>query len=605
MTHPSASSPYRSHRIAELPELASKNADNVLGAPMRLAGWVARKRSFGALLFLDLRDETGTLQCVLERGAGAFEAALALREESVISVAGQLLERSADTQKPGASMGRYELAVESLEVLSSAAPLPFAVHSDATIPEADRLRYRFLDLRRRRVRELIELRCNVIARLRALMSERGFIEIQTPILTASSPEGARDFLVPSRLHPGRCYALPQAPQLFKQILMASGFERYFQIAPCFRDEDARRDRSPGEFYQFDIEMAFVTQEQIFATIEPVLLDVFARFGRFPVAHTAVPRLSYAEALEGYASDKPDLRNPLRFVEVTAWAVQHAVAPPARRAFALRIPGGRDRSRRFFERVLGPLPSGGRAELLLIGETVSGSLARLPDGPRSELCSRVHATLGDAVLVVCVGAPAGDSAWPESWLALGPGLRQRLGEALNLIDTDSYHLCWVTDYPMYEPDPETGGVRFNHNPFSMPRGGRAALGGDPLAVIAHQYDIVCNGVELSSGAIRNHEPETLFEAFRIAGYERAEVERRFAGLIAAFRHGVPPHGGLAPGVDRLLMLLANVANIREITAFPMTQQGEDLLLGAPSYVDAAAWQVLGLAPPRAAGGPTPR
>ena len=596
MAPPSVTNPYRSHRIAELPELALQNPADVVSVPVRIAGWVARKRSFGALLFLDLRDETGTLQCVLERGAPAFETALTLREESVVSVAGQLLERSADTQKPGVLTGRYELAVEALVVLSSAAPLPFVLHSEAPIPEADRLRYRFLDLRRQRVRELIELRCSVIARLRTLMSERGFLEIQTPILTASSPEGARDFLVPSRLHPGRCYALPQAPQLFKQILMASGFERYFQIAPCFRDEDARRDRSPGEFYQFDIEMAFVTQEQIFATIEPVLLDVFARFGRFRLAQTAVPRLTYAEAMEGYASDKPDLRNPLRFVEVSSWAAQHGVAPPGSRVFALRVPGGRDRSRRFFERMLGPPESGCRTELLLLGETVTGPLARLPEGVRAELCSHVHATLGDAVVVVCT-APSGDSAaWPESWLALGPLLRQRLAEALNLVDTESYHLCWVTDYPMYERDPETGGVRFNHNPFSMPRGGRAALLGDPLAVIAHQYDIVCNGVELSSGAIRNHEPETLFEAFRIAGYERAEVERRFSGLIAAFRHGVPPHGGLAPGVDRLVMLLANVANIREITAFPMTQQGEDLLLGAPSDVDASAWRVLGLTPP---------
>lgn len=614
MPHPFIPGPYRSHRIGELPSGArafqQAAADNrgdvsINRAPfwVRVAGWLARKRSLGALLFLEVRDETGTLQCVLERGSAAaeatnvFEVAQELREESVISVVGQLVERSPETQRLDVPTGRWELLVETLAVLSHAAPLPFVVHSETPVAEPERLKHRFLDLRRRRARELIELRCGVIARLRSLMFERGFLEIQTPILTASSPEGARDFLVPSRLHPGKCYALPQAPQLFKQILMASGFERYFQIAPCFRDEDARRDRSPGEFYQFDIEMAFVTEEQIFASVEPVLLDVFERFGCFPVAQQTLPRLTYAEALEGYASDKPDLRNPLKFVDVTEWANAAGLAALPVRAFAVRVPSGRWRSRRALERAIGLLPEAFRVELLLLGDTVTGSLGRMPEGARTKLCASVQASAGDAIVVVCLSVPPGASeAWPESWLAQGSALRQRLGEALELIDVETYHLCWVTDYPMYEPDPETGGVRFNHNPFSMPRGGRAALAQDPLSVIAHQYDLVCNGVELSSGALRNHEPETLIEAFAIAGYARSDVERRFSGLLSAFRYGVPPHGGLAPGVDRLVMLLANVPNIREITAFPMTQRGEDLLLGAPSSVDAAAWRVLGLSAP---------
>lgn len=606
MSHPPVSNPYRSRRIAELPSLAQAFQASLVNNPgddanraslrVRSAGWVARKRSFGALLFLELRDETGILQCVLERGGGApapaFEAAQGLKEESVVSVVGRLVERAAQRQNPDLPTGRWELVVEELSVLSRAAALPFAVHSQAPIPEAERLKYRFLDLRRRRVRELIELRCRVIARLRELMTERGFLEIQTPILTASSPEGARDFLVPSRLHPGKCYALPQAPQLFKQILMASGFERYFQIAPCFRDEDARRDRSPGEFYQFDIEMAFVTEEQVFATIEPVLLDVFERFGCFRLAQHVVPRLTYAQALEGYASDKPDLRNPLRFAEVTRWAVTCGFAPSSSRAFAANLPGARSRSRRSLLRAIGEPSEGCSVQLLYVGEPANGPLGRLAAGARAELCSLVEAGAEDAIAIVQV--PAGDPrVWPELWRAEGPALRQRLGEVLNLIDSETYCLCWVTDYPMYEPDPETGGVRFSHNPFSMPRGGRAALADEPLSVLAHQYDIVCNGVELSSGAIRNHEPETLIEAFRIAGYERSEVERRFSGLLSAFRYGVPPHGGLAPGVDRLVMLLANVANIREITPFPLTQRGEDLLLGAPSAVDASAWSALGL------------
>jgi aspartyl-tRNA synthetase len=556
-----------------------------VGETVRLAGWVHRKRDHGNLLFVDLRDHYGVTQCVLTPESAAFADAERVRPESVVSVIGRVRARSADTVNASLATGHVEVAVDALDVLSAADVLPIQVSGGQDYPEELRLRYRFLDLRRETPHRNIVLRSQVVASLRRRMTDGGFLEVHTPILTSSSPEGARDYLVPSRVHPGKFYALPQAPQQFKQLLMVAGFDRYFQIAPCFRDEDARADRSPGEFYQLDVEMSFVEQDDVFAAIEPVLHGVFTEFSSRTATPLPFPRIPYREALLHYGSDKPDLRNPIRIADVTdafagsGFAVFAKAIADGAVVRAIPAPGAGSRSRSFFDKLVDFGKTLGLPGLayIVLGDTPKGPIAKFLDAERVAAVARATgAAAGDAVFFVCDAA----AKTPPICHAL----RTRLGEDLELVEQGAYRFCWVTDYPFYERDPDTGKIEFSHNPFSMPQGGLEALDGkDPLEILAYQYDIVCNGVELSSGAIRNHRPDVMLRAFEIAGYPAAEVEARFGGMLAAFRYGAPPHGGLAPGVDRIVMLLADEPNIREVIAFPMTQNAQDLLMGAPAPV----------------------
>jgi aspartyl-tRNA synthetase len=557
------------------------------GQTVRLSGWLHRKRDHGNVLFLDLRDHYGITQCVLDGSSPLFKTAEALRLESVISVGGKVVPRAPAAVNPKLATGEIELSATELVVQSVADPLPLQVNSDAEFPEETRLRYRFLDLRREKLHRNIVLRSRVIASIRRRMIEAGFTEFQTPILTSSSPEGARDYLVPSRVHPGTFYALPQAPQQFKQLLMTAGFDRYFQIAPCFRDEDGRADRSPGEFYQLDFEMAFVTQEDVFATIEPVLRGVFEEFGDgAAVTPAPFPRIPFDEAMTKYGTDKPDLRNPLVIADVTdvfrgsdfaafATAIEGGAA-----VRAVPATGASTQPRSFFDKLGQWAREQGAPGLgyVVRGDGgAKGPLARFLDGDRmGRLVTATGAREGDAVFFVCDKKAAAEK--------FAGRVRARLGEALGLIEANAFRFCWVTDFPMYELNEDTKKIEFSHNPFSMPQGGLEALErDDPLAIKAYQYDIVCNGVELSSGAIRNHRPDLMFKAFAIAGYTREDVEARFGGMLNAFRYGAPPHGGSAPGIDRIVMLLAGETNIREVIAFPMNQQAQDLLMGAPAPV----------------------
>jgi len=552
---------------------------------VKLAGWVHRKRDHGGLLFIDLRDHYGLTQCVLTPSSPAFATAESARLESVISVEGNVVGRTQENINPNLPTGLVEVDVAKIEVLSAAEMLPFQVSGTQDIPEEQRLRYRFLDLRREKIHANIILRSKVISSIRRRMTEQGFNEFQTPILTSSSPEGARDYLVPSRVHPGRFYALPQAPQQFKQLLMVAGFDRYFQIAPCFRDEDARADRSPGEFYQLDVELSFVTQDDVFAAIEPVLAGVFGEFSEWTVSPPPFPRIAYDDAMLMYGSDKPDLRNPITATDVTEifrgseFAVFAKAVEEGSVVRAIRAPGAGEKSRSFFDKTVGlaeTLGLGGLA-YIVAAETPKGPLAKyLPEERRTRIFEKAGVQQGDAVFFV--SGPA------KTLMHAIDGLRNHLARELGLLEANAYRFCWVTDFPFYELDPETNQIAFSHNPFSMPQGGLEALnGGDPLSIKAFQYDIVCNGVELSSGAIRNHRPDVMLRAFEIAGYGPEEVEKRFGGMLNAFRHGAPPHGGLAPGIDRIVMLIAQEPNLREVIAFPMTQNAEDLLMGAPSTV----------------------
>ncbi len=573
------------------------------GQPARLSGWVHRKRDHGQLLFIDLRDHYGVTQCVIDISSPLFPAADALRLESVATMTGRIAARSPDTVNPKLDTGEVELVIAEIEVQSEAQPLPFPVNAEAEYPEDMRLAYRFLDLRRERMHANIMLRSNVIASIRRRMIEQGFVEFQTPILTAGSPEGARDYLVPSRLHPGKFYALPQAPQQFKQLLMVAGFDRYFQIAPCFRDEAGRADRSPGEFYQLDFEMSYVTQEDVFAAIEPVLHGVFEEFaGERRVSPAPFPRIAYADAMLRYGTDKPDLRNPLVIADLSA-----VFATSQFRAFrriienggvvrAIPAPGAASRPRSSFQ---DKMDAWAKTEMgapglgYIILETGASGQQTLgyPEGPLTGRGPIANNLNPDEVVriaeLACVGAgdvvffAAGSRAEAEK---LASAARTRIGQELGLIEEGAFRFCWITDFPMYERNEETGEIDFSHNPFSMPRGGLAALERqDPLEITAHQYDIVCNGVELSSGAIRNHRPEIMYKAFAIAGYSAEEVETRFAGMLNAFKYGAPPHGGSAPGIDRIVMLLADTPNLREVVAFPMNQQAQDLLMHAPAPV----------------------
>jgi len=569
---------YRSHNCGEL-------RDGHVGQKIRLSGWCHRIRDHGGVLFIDLRDHYGLTQCVVDPDSPAFQAAETLRSEWVIRLDGEVKHRPAGTENADMPTGLIEVYVREIEVLGAAAELPVPVFGDQPYPEETRLKYRFIDLRREKLHANIMLRGRIIDSLRTRMKAEGFFEFQTPILTASSPEGARDFLVPSRLHPGKFYALPQAPQQFKQLLMVAGFDRYFQIAPCFRDEDARADRSPGEFYQLDVEMSFVTQEDVFASIEPVLRGLFEEFSNSKPVTKAFPRIAYRDAMLKYGTDKPDLRNPLVIADVSEEFAREDVSFKAFKGKTVRAipaPGAGAQPRSFFDKLNDWARSEGAPGLgYVIFEEEHGALAGkgpiakfIPAEAQAAIAAKAGVKAGDAVFF---------SAGEETPAAkLAGAARVRIGTELGLSKTDVFEFCWIVDFPMYEFNEDDKKINFSHNPFSMPQGGLDALDTmDPLDILAWQYDIVCNGVELSSGAIRNHRPDIMRRAFEIAGYDEDVLIERFGGMYRAFQYGAPPHGGIAPGVDRIVMLLAGEENLREVTLFPLNQRAEDPLMGAPS------------------------
>ncbi|WP_316354548.1 aspartate--tRNA ligase [Candidatus Trichorickettsia mobilis] len=577
---------YRTHNCNEL----RLNNENQI---VKLSGWVHRRRDHGNLVFVDLRDHFGLTQLVFTDGnAQLMDLSSRLRYESVITVIGNVTARTAETINNSLATGDIEVVVNELIVESAAEMLPITVNNDQEAPEETRLKYRFLDLRREKLHQNIILRSQIITEIRTLMLGKGFTEFQTPILTASSPEGARDFLVPSRLHPGKFYALPQAPQQFKQLLMISGFDRYFQIAPCFRDEDARSDRSPGEFYQLDIEMSFVTQEDVFNTIEPVMFQLFSKFSDNKIINSPFPRISYKQAMLKYGSDKPDLRNPIVIADVTEIFSNSEFSifrENIKKGFIVRAipaPKAAGFPRSFFDKMIEFAIAEGAGGLGYIQFTFDGEakgpIAKfLTKEQLNQLKTLANLNDGDAVFFA-------SDLEPKAAKIAGK-VRIKLADELNLLATDSFKFCWITDFPFYELNEETGKIDFSHNPFSMPQGGLEALEAatteeELLAITAYQYDIVCNGIELSSGAIRNHKPEIMYKAFEIVGYDHDSVDQKFGGMIKAFKFGAPPHGGIAPGIDRMVMLLAGTANIREVIAFPLNQQAEDLLMDAPNYVD---------------------
>ena len=570
---------YRTHTCGALRE-------SHIGETVRLSGWCHRIRDHGGVLFIDLRDHYGLTQCVVDPDSPAFKLAEKLRSEWVVRMEGKVRRRPEGTDNPDLPTGRVELYVSDIEVLGAADELPMPVFGEQEYPEDIRLKYRFLDLRREKLHQNIMTRGAIIDSMRRRMKSQGFFEFQTPILTASSPEGARDFLVPSRIHPGKFYALPQAPQQYKQLLMMSGFDRYFQIAPCFRDEDPRADRLPGEFYQLDVEMSFVEQDDVFAALEPVITGVFEEFANGKHVTKSWPRIPFAEALRKYGSDKPDLRNPIEMQDVSEHFRGSGFKVFARlledtKNQVWAIPGKGGGSRAFCDRMNSWAQGEGQPGLGYImwreGNEGAGPLAN-NIGPERTAAIRTQLGLkeGDAAFFVA-GDP--DKFWKFSGLA-----RTKLGEELNLIDKDRFELAWIVDFPMYEYDEENKKIDFSHNPFSMPQGGLEALTSqDPLSIKAFQYDITCNGYEIASGGIRNHRPEAMVKAFEIAGYGEKEVVERFGGMYRAFQYGAPPHGGMAAGVDRIVMLLCGTTNLREISLFPMNQQAMDLLMGAPSEV----------------------
>ena len=602
---------YRSHTCGQL------GIDHA-GQDIRLSGWVHRVRDHGGLLFIDLRDHYGLTQIVIDPASSAFKMAEKVRSEWVIRVDGKVQPRPAGTENHELPTGLIEIAASEITVHSEARELPLPVFGDTEYPEDIRLKYRFLDLRRERIHNNIMKRGAIIDSLRARMKGQGFFEFQTPILTASSPEGARDYLVPSRVHPGKFYALPQAPQQFKQLLMMSGFDRYFQIAPCFRDEDARADRSPGEFYQLDIEMSFVTQEDVFEAVEPVLRGVFEEFGGGLPVTQKFPHIAFKDSIRWYGTDKPDLRNPIKMQAVTehfagsdfkVFAGMIANDPKVE-VWAIPVKGGGSRAfcdrmnswaqsqgqpglgyvfwrKKSAEEIFDQKPKVGGMAMIDIRRTeaqdeanrgqleAAGPIAKNIGHDRTEaIRSQLVLEEGDAVFFV--------AGVPSKFYKFAGEARTRAGEEMNLVAKDRFDFCWIVDFPMFEWNEEEKKIDFSHNPFSMPQGGLEALEGqDPLTINAYQYDIVCNGVELSSGAIRNHKPEVMKKAFEIAGYPEEVILEKFGGMYRAFQYGAPPHGGIAPGVDRIVMLLCNEPNIREVVLFPMNQQAQDLLMGAPS------------------------
>ena len=568
---------YRTHTCGQL------RVENV-NETVVIAGWIHRKRNLGNLCFIDLRDHYGITQCVLDSSSDLFDKIKDIRVESVIGVTGKVVKR--ESVNPNMPTGDIEIAVEAIEVHSTAEVLPFQVAMEDDAPEEIRLKYRFLDLRKERIHKNILLRSAVITEMRRLMTEQGFTEYQTPILTASSPEGARDFLVPSRLNPGRFYALPQAPQQFKQLLMVSGFDRYFQIAPCFRDEDPRADRSPGEFYQLDMEMSFATQEDVFKVIEHTMGGIFNKFANGKVVDQApFMRIPFREAMLKYGSDKPDLRNPLTIQDVTSlfgnsgFGVYDSRVAEGDSVRAIVLPNQAEKPRSFFDKLdafAKENDMGGMAYIALAQAGAKGIAKLLSAEKLAEIKQTLGMNDGDAVLFM-----------------IGKGLklakfagrtRLKFGEELNLVDKNSFKICWVVDFPFYEENEETGAVEFSHNPFSMPQGGMdALLHKNPLDIYAYQYDLVCNGVELASGAVRNHQPEIMYKAFEIAGYDHSVVDNKFGGMISAFKYGAPPHAGCAPGIDRTVMLLLDEPIIRDVILFPLNGKAQDLMMQAPNTV----------------------
>ncbi len=571
--------PYRSHTCAELTK------DNV-GESVRLAGWVHRVRDHGGVLFIDLRDHYGITQVLCDSDSPVFDEVEKVRAEWCIRIDGEVKARDESLVNPKLPTGEIEVYIRDMEVLGAAEELPLQVFGNQEYPEETRLRYRYLDLRREKLQENMKLRSDVVASMRRRMWEKGFREYQTPIITASSPEGARDFLVPSRLHPGKFYALPQAPQQFKQLIMVSGYDKYFQIAPCFRDEDPRADRSPTDFYQLDMEMSFVTQQDVFDTVQPVIQGIFEEFGGGRKVDQVWPQISYRDAALWYGTDKPDLRNPIKMQVVSDHFRDSGFAIFAKileqegtEIRAIPAPGGG--SRKFCDRMNAFAQKEGLPGMGYIfwregenGLEGAGPLAK-NIGPERTEAIRLQLGLGKGDAAFFLGGR------PKSFERVAGKARDVIGEELGLTEKDRFAFAWIVDFPIFERDEETGAIDFEHNPFSMPQGGMKALEGDPLEVLGYQYDLTCNGYEILSGAIRNHRPEIMFRAFEIAGYGREEVEKRFGGLVNAFRYGAPPHGGCAAGIDRIVMLLADEANIREVIMFPMNQRAEDLLMGAPS------------------------
>jgi aspartyl-tRNA synthetase len=585
---------YRTHNCSELSE---KEIDKIV----YLSGWLHRKRDHGNLLFVDLRDHYGITQCVIENNNKSFPILEKSKPESVLKISGKVVKRTDGTENLDLKTGKIEIAIESIEVLSNAKELPIPVFGEQDYPEDIRLKYRFLDLRRDEMHKNIILRSKVISFIRSEMLKLDFLEYQTPILTSSSPEGARDFLVPSRLNPGKFYALPQAPQQFKQLIMVSGFDKYFQIAPCFRDEDARADRSPGEFYQLDLEMSFVEQEDIFQVVEKLMTNLFKKFSSKKILYEKFPRISYKEAMQKYGTDKPDLRNPLIIQDVTQIFTREDVkfdifkklVKSGSNVRAIITKNTKDKPRSFFDNIDKWAKEQGASGLAYF--TIEKDKEMKGKGPvgkffseesLKEMMKICDAKVGDSIFLAC-----GKEKEVEKILSLA---RNKIARDLNIIEENQFAFCWIVDYPMFEYDEITKKIIFSHNPFSMPQGDIKELDFEkPLNIKAYQYDIVCNGIELSSGAIRNHIPELMYKLFAIAGYNEKQVNEKFSGMINAFSYGAPPHGGIAPGLDRIVMLLANKENIREVTLFPMNQNAQDLMMQAPSDVDESQLKELGI------------
>ena len=577
-------SKYRTHNCGELTK-ANKDQDIIL------SGWINKKRDHGNLLFVDLRDNYGVTQCVIDKSNKFFKELEKIQLESVVKINGKVVERSKETINPDLKTGEIEVNLISFEILGHCKELPMPVFSDQDYAEEIRLKYRFLDLRRKKIHENIILRSKVISFIRSKMSELGFLEFQTPILTSSSPEGARDFLVPSRLNPGKFYALPQAPQQFKQLIMVSGFDKYFQIAPCFRDEDARADRSPGEFYQLDLEMSFVEQEDVFQVVEKLMISLFKNFSSKKLLHEKFPRISYEEVMLKYGTDKPDLRNPLLINDLTniftredvKFDIFKKLVKSGSKVRSIVTKKTKDKPRSFFDNIDKWAKEQGASGLAYF--TIEKDQKLSAKGPVGKFFSEdslknimkiTNAEVGDSLFLAC-----GKLNEVEKISSLA---RDKIAKELNLIDESKFAFCWIVDYPMFEKDEVTNKVKFSHNPFSMPQGDIKNIDfKKPLNIKAYQYDIVCNGIELSSGAIRNHIPELMYKLFSIVGYDKNQVNEKFSGMINALSYGAPPHGGIAPGIDRIVMLLAGEKNIREVTMFPMNQNAQDLMMNAPSKV----------------------
>ena len=578
---------YRTHLCNQLRESDA-------GTTASISGWIHRKRDHGNLLFVDLRDHYGVTQCVVDKTNNKLLTIIdSLRSESVIKISGIVVERDKETINTSLETGKIEISIEHLEVLSKADELPMPVFGDHDYPEEIRLKYRFLDIRREELHKNLVLRSSVISYIRQEMTDSGFLEMQTPILTASSPEGARDYLVPSRLHPGKFYALPQAPQQFKQLIMVGGFDKYFQIAPCFRDEDARADRSPGEFYQLDMEMSFVEQEDVFNAIEPVLYNIFKKFSKYTISEPPFQRLTFKESMQKYGTDKPDLRNPIELCDLTdefnldevKFDAFKKVISNGGKVIGIPAPESANRPRSFFDSLNDwarkEMNAPGLGYIVLEGEgdkiKGKGPIAKfIPDNVIESICKKGNVKQGDSIFFSC--------ADEKSAFELASFARNKIADELDISEKEVFRFCWILDFPMYEINQESGKIDFSHNPFSMPQGGIESLkNSDPLEILGYQYDIVCNGIELSSGAIRNHLPDVMFKAFEIAGYSKDHVMEKFGGIVNAFKYGVPPHGGIAPGIDRIVMLLAEEKNIREVILFPMNQQAQDLMMNAPADV----------------------